>query len=118
MKKILLIEDDADIRETLEGILDLEGYEVATAANGQPAIELLQRGYLPHLILLDLMMPVMDGREFLRRKTDLALATEVPIFVLSAGNRPPELPATILFVIKPMNLESLLSDIRQICQAA
>jgi CheY-like chemotaxis protein len=64
---ILIVEDNPDTRETLADFLAFEGYAVRGAANGQEALTVLQKEPLPDLILLDLMMPVMDGCEFRRR---------------------------------------------------
>lgn len=66
-QKILVVEDDMDVRSGLVEVLDSEGYVVETAENGQVALDLLSSlKELPHLILLDLMMPVMDGLTFLQ----------------------------------------------------
>src|SRR5690606_16492213 len=64
-RAMLVVEADVDVRETLEDILESEGYTVTTAANGQEALERLSGAALPCVVLLDLMMPVMNGREFL-----------------------------------------------------
>jgi CheY-like chemotaxis protein len=62
---ILVIEDDFTIREPLREALEIEGYPVKTARHGKEALDLLEEGFMPSLILLDLMMPVMNGWEFL-----------------------------------------------------
>jgi CheY-like chemotaxis protein len=81
---ILLVEDDPDARDEMACILRREGYDVVAAADGQEALEEVRRE-TPALILLDLMMPVMDGFEFrVRQMQDPALA-EIPIIVLSGG---------------------------------
>jgi CheY-like chemotaxis protein len=82
--RVLVVDDDADIRETLAETLALEGYEAESAPNG---LEALRRAdaHRPDLILLDLMMPVMNGWEFLRaRRTDPRVAG-VPVVVFSAS---------------------------------
>ena len=61
---LLLVEDDYDIRAMLVMLLDMEGYHVVRATNGREALTLLEEGLRPHLILLDLMMPVMNGWQF------------------------------------------------------
>jgi two-component system response regulator CpxR len=58
---VLIVEDDADLREMMAQLLTLEGFETATAANGQEALEYLHATATPEVILLDLMMPIMDG---------------------------------------------------------
>ena len=82
--RILLVEDDPEARDEMASALRSEGYDVVAAGDGQEALEELRRA-APALILLDLMMPVMDGFEFrVRQMQDPALA-EIPIIVLSGG---------------------------------
>ena len=82
---LLIVEDDADIREALQGYLELQGYEVRAASNGREALEHLETPPRPALILLDMALPIMDGHRVLTtRKANEALA-EVPVIILSAG---------------------------------
>jgi CheY-like chemotaxis protein len=85
---VLVVEDDPDIRDTIAQILQEEGYQVRAASNGQEALKLLEAGPVPKLILLDLMMPVMDGWLFRAEQQKMAPPiSEVPVVVLSAdGN--------------------------------
>jgi len=85
-KPVLIVEDDADLREMMAQLLMLEGFSVETAANGREALRYLESGdgARPHLILLDLMMPVMDGWEFRRRQLADARSAGIPVVVLSA----------------------------------
>lgn len=82
---IMVVEDDADISDSIAAVLEDHGYTVTVAPNGQEALECLRSmTELPGLILLDLMMPIMDGRQFrAAQKTEPALA-DVPIVLLSA----------------------------------
>src|SRR5436853_5733359 len=82
---VLIVEDDVDLREMMAELLTLEGFAAAAVANGREALEYLHQGYdKPDVILLDLMMPVMDGWEFRRRmQSDPAIAN-LPVIVLSA----------------------------------
>jgi CheY-like chemotaxis protein len=84
---IVVIEDDADTRETLKDVLCLEGFSVSTAENGAAGLELIERIGPPCLILLDLMMPVMSGWEFLERvrEHEAPSVGDAPIVVLSAA---------------------------------
>ena len=82
--RILVVDDDADARVPLVDILELNGYSAASAGNGREAIEYLQTSALPALVILDLQMPVMDGRSFhAAQKTHPALAA-VPAVVVTA----------------------------------
>jgi CheY-like chemotaxis protein len=114
--KILIVEDDHDIQEALARILEGEGYEVAVAENGTAALEQLRRGNPTDLILLDLMMPVMDGWQFrAEQRTDPRLSG-VPVVVLSAhgGSRPEADPlAPAAFLKKPIDLHLLLDTVRR-----
>ena len=81
---ILLVEDDEAVRDALADLLRGAGYGVATAGNGREALDWLAHNAPPVLILLDLMMPVMNGMEFLfARRKDLYLR-EIPVIVLTA----------------------------------
>src|SRR5947208_6432557 len=81
---VLIVEDDEDLREMMAQLLTLEGFQAATVANGREALEYLNSGARPDVILLDLMMPVMDGWEFRRRQQADPAVSGVPVIVLSA----------------------------------
>jgi CheY-like chemotaxis protein len=116
---ILVVEDDAGIRDALVDTLEDEGYRVTAAANGVDAFRHLQHDPRPCLILLDLMMPVMTGWEFLtriRHQQDLAT---IPIVILSAvaefqRGRPSF--ADLLMLPKPVSVDELLAVVQQTCQ--
>lgn len=83
--KILIVEDDADIRDTLEEVLVAEGYLVQVASNGQEALDCLRTAEeLPNLVLLDLMMPVKDGQAFREEQQRDPLLADVPVVIMSA----------------------------------
>jgi CheY-like chemotaxis protein len=112
---VLVVDDDPDILEALSEILEAEGFEIRRARNGKEALERLEPDP-PHLILLDLMMPVMDGWEFaqrMRQKPDFAA---IPIIVLSAdrnvGSKAKDIGA-MGHLAKPFELNDLLSMVRQ-----
>lgn len=116
-RDILVIDDDRDIRETLGEILAHEGYRVALAENGAQGLELIRRGPPPDLVLLDLMMPVLSGWEFLEiAETDAALA-EIPVVVVSAMPAPlaPEDAhgGVKACLGKPLKLDQLLELVRR-----
>jgi CheY-like chemotaxis protein len=84
--RVLVVDDEPGLREIANRILTAQGYEVSCAANGNEALARLHSGLRPDLILLDLMMPVMDGWEFLRRqKQDESLAS-IPVVVISSND--------------------------------
>ena len=112
MRSILLVEDDIDIRIDLADLLRTEGYEVETAANGQEALDWLRdhRDQVG-LILLDLMMPVMNGWDFRARQLEEPELTSIPVVLLSgAGDVARHALAlkTAGYLIKPLRLDSLL----------
>jgi CheY-like chemotaxis protein len=120
-RHILLVEDDFAIRETVAEVLESDGFQVTCAHNGAEALRLLGEGHRPGLILLDLMMPVMDGWEFRlaqRRNPEIA---SIPVIVLSAGagqeGRLPMLAAAA-FLPKPFELDQLLNTVGRLCPAA
>jgi two-component system, chemotaxis family, chemotaxis protein CheY len=107
---ILVVDDDPDILDALSEILEAEGYEVDRARHGQEALARIDQRR-PDLILLDLMMPVMDGWEFahaLRRREDVG---QLPIVILSA-DRQAGAKARVVgargFLAKPFELNELL----------
>lgn len=80
---ILLVEDDEDIREALAELLHDAGFDVTMAANGREGLAKLSRHEPCELILLDLMMPVMDGWEFRRAQLADAVARTIPVLVMT-----------------------------------
>lgn len=84
-QSILIIEDNAEIRETLRDVFELEGYAVELAENGQAGLSAATRADPPCLILLDLMMPVMDGWQFLQaiKAPGCEVLARVPVVVVS-----------------------------------
>ena len=114
---VLIVEDDVELRDMMAQLLTLEGFVATTVSNGREALEYLRQGDRPDIILLDLMMPVMDGWEFRRKQqSDPALAT-VPVVVLSAldHRRAAEVDA-VAFLKKPLDFDRLLELVRQYCR--
>jgi CheY-like chemotaxis protein len=97
-------------------LLTLEGYAPALAANGREALDYLRKQRAPELILLDLMMPVMDGWEFRQeQKRDPQIAS-VPVVVLSALDEPRSRPLHAdAFLKKPLDFDRLLTLVRRFC---
>jgi CheY-like chemotaxis protein len=109
--KILVVEDDDDIRDSLKELLEEEGYRVDTAANGQQALIKLQESELPRLILLDLMMPVMDGWQFQKELRDVPNLARLPVIVISASKFSREPLNAAAFIPKPLDAGVLLETI-------
>ena len=111
---ILVVEDDEDIRNSLEDILSEEGYAVRSAADGKAALDLLKAAGAsgPHLIILDLIMPVMGGVAFMKvQKQDPALAA-IPVLIMSADKEHTTEVAgsgAAKVIKKPPKLDELLS---------
>ena len=114
---VLVVEDDPDLRHLMSRLLALEGFEPLVAANGREALDLLRAVPLPRLILLDLMMPVMDGWQFrAEQRADPALA-EIPVVLTTAvphTERFNELHAAAILQ-KPWDLGELLDIVRRYC---
>jgi CheY-like chemotaxis protein len=116
---VLIVEDDADLREMMVQILSLEGVDAATATNGREALDYLRRTDIPDLILLDLMMPVMDGWEFQRERRRDPLLAEVPVVVLSAlDEKRAADAATNGFLKKPLDFDRLLQIVKGYCRSS
>lgn len=114
-RTVLVVEDDDAIRETLCEILALEGHRARGAVNGQAALDLLADGYGPDVILLDLMMPVVDGWEFCRRRDQDPELAEIPVIVLTGVSRIEDSPVPPERTFrKPIDVRRLLAAVRAI----
>ncbi len=113
-RRILVVDDDSGIREVLVECLQGEGYDVADARNGAEGLERL-RGHRPHVILVDLLMPVMNGRQFIAHLRADAATQGIPVLLMSGSNellgRPPAGADALL--PKPFELEELLELVRR-----
>ncbi|TVQ80972.1 MAG: response regulator [Bradymonadales bacterium] len=114
--RILLVEDDPGIGEPMEELLMFEGYEVVWVSSGREALRKLDEDELPHMILLDIMMPDMNGWEF-REKQLLhsERVADIPVFVLSADRRSEfRVDATKreFFFPKPIDVENLANQMQ------
>jgi CheY-like chemotaxis protein len=113
---VLVVDDDADIRDALCELLVDEGYRAVAAANGQEALTYLSSGELPCVILLDLMMPVMDGWEFRRRQQGDPRLAQVPVVVITAAGKYGTSSIDAACVLpKPLRLEHVLDALQQYC---
>lgn len=116
--QLLLVEDDDDIRIDLSALLDDLGYKVSAVRNGREALDYLCEAEPPDLILLDLMMPIMDGWQLrLELLKDRRLAA-IPVMLLSgAGSLATEAAAlgAVAFLNKPFNVSQLVRLVEQHC---
>jgi len=116
MPSVMIVEDDRDTREMLERFLELEGFEVRTAANGQLALDALQADGMPCVILLDLMMPVMNGWEFRAELDADPHLKNLPVVVISAAGREVlESAHAAAYLPKPIDIDALLDVVCGIC---
>lgn len=117
MKKILIIEDNDEIRENTAELLELHNYNVFTAEEGSQGFELAKK-YEPDLILCDIMMPETDGRRFLRLARNDKSVRNIPLIFFSAGTALPEIQKALVraadgFLKKPFTEEDLLKTVKK-----
>jgi len=113
--RVLLVEDDLDVRDTLQDLLESQGLDVIPAANGKQAIDFLTLNDPPgaDLVILDLMMPLVSGWEVLQVLTADPTLRRIPVIVLSA--LPISRPDRALEIVrKPFTLEKLVTSIRSV----
>jgi len=117
MNTVLIVEDDRDTREMLGRFLELEGFHVATAENGQKALATLRAGSDACVILLDLMMPVMDGWQFRSAQKQDPQISGIPVVVVTAAGSRDAIPKieADAWVPKPVDLDRLLAAITPFC---
>lgn len=115
---VLVVEDDPDAREALAQILLGSGYDVATADNGRAALTYLQESPPPCLIVLDLMMPVMDGWQFRAEQVRDASLAAIPVLVITAIPRAEQRAAVLSiddYLTKPVDIERFLETGYRYC---
>ena len=113
---VFIVEDDLDTREMLARFLELEGFTVESAENGKLALERLGGGSRACVILLDLMMPVMDGWQFRQAQVKNEHLAKIPVIVVSAAGRDRiERIDADAYLSKPVDLEELLGCVTQFC---
>lgn len=120
MSAIMIVEDDSDTREMLERFLELEGYDVRTAANGQIALDALQADNALCVILLDLMMPVMNGWQFRQAQALDPRLSRIPVVVVTAAGAKDDIPSieADAWLSKPVDFDRLLATIGPLCSRA
>lgn len=114
--RILVVDDDEAILDSLRDLLESEGYGVDVAHDGREALEKLARMEPPQLILLDLKMPVMDGWQFLSERSANTAAPKVPVVLLSGLPFIPNAMGVSDFLSKPISPSRLLDCVRRFCR--
>ena len=118
--RILVVEDDEDIREVMQEVLTAEGFDVDVATDGVDALGKLEVGVSPPLILLDMMMPKMDGETFLKALRGNPALADALVVVISgnaaAREKASDLQA-VACLVKPFELDEMLGLVRRIKRA-
>jgi CheY-like chemotaxis protein len=117
-RAILVVEDDEGIRESVAECLEAEGYDVLPAANGAEALAGLRAGARPHVVLVDLVMPVMDGAELIEAIRAEPSFRDLHVVLMTAATRVTGLPAADGYLEKPFQLEELLAMVEHHCRGA
>ena len=117
MKTILVVDDDPNLQEALADLLQIRGYRVWSGPDGAKALQWLRESDAPCLILLDLMMPVMDGHEFLARRNADPVLADIPVVVISAGRhrQGSEVPGAAEVLYKPFEPDHLMRIVQRFC---
>ena len=117
-KTVMIVEDDDAIREALQAVVESEGYQCLTAQNGKEAIALLNSPSCPEpcVILLDLMMPEMNGWQFMQANRGSDAIMAIPVVVMSAVADCAVPPAGYVKLLrKPMDLETIIQSLHDLC---
>lgn len=115
-KNILIIDDEDAIRESLKDVLELQGYNVTTAKDGKEGISTLSKmNQTPCMILLDLMMPGMNGWDFLDFQRSTPVYASIPVIICSAYEASARSIGTSPVILKPVKLNSLLDAVTAFC---
>lgn len=113
---ILVVEDDDDIRSVIVDLLESEGYQTMAATNGKEALDVLSNSPIPCLVLLDMMMPIMNGREFLDIIMKDSMLAPLPVLIVSAIADATNSKGSIGFLKKPIDIDVVLDVVGQYCK--
>lgn len=116
-QSILVVEDDDDIRSAIVDLLETEGYSTESAINGKDALEKLSIIPKPCLVLLDMMMPIMNGREFLDKVMKDSHLAPIPVLIVSAVADKTNTEGSVGFLKKPIDIEVVLKVVGQYCNS-
>jgi CheY-like chemotaxis protein len=117
---VLIVDDDPDIRDAVGECLRYEGYDVHSAADGRAALDTLEFGLKPDVILLDLMMPILNGFDVLNALQTRPEWKSIPVVVVSAnrGYAAEDLQGAVSILRKPVSADRLLAAVEQATRAA
>ena len=115
MKKILIIDDELDMAESMATLLESEGYQARTAPSVKSGLEIMHQT-LPDLLILDVMMPIMKGTEMIKMIREDQKLSSIPILLTSASREPNKVTPEDWnhFLRKPFDIDELLSDVRKL----
>jgi DNA-binding response OmpR family regulator len=120
MPAVLIVDDEYGLAEMVRELLSMSGYDVATAINGQVALDTLQHSH-PDLILLDVMMPIMSGNELIKHIKSSDVHRDIPVIMMSAAGRDAlddeVAPLMAGFLQKPFTFRELTSALRRVMPA-
>jgi CheY-like chemotaxis protein len=118
MGRILVVDDDEAMQQTIATILEDEGYQVVCAANGREALtQLEQEAFAPQLILLDLAMPALDGYAFAEELERRGLRPGLPVVIITADGRAPQKAERVGadgYLTKPFSLTALVAEVSRL----
>jgi CheY-like chemotaxis protein len=114
-RDVLIVDDDPDIRDAVGECLRYEGYDVHSAADGRDALDRLEYGLRPDVILLDLMMPVLNGFDVLEALKSRPEWKSIPVVIVSAnrGYEAEDLSGAVSILRKPVNVDRLIAAVEQ-----
>ena len=118
-KKLMIVDDDPDILITIRKIFEKEGYEVFTVDSGKDCIDELQKGF-KGVILMDIMMPFMDGWDTIKQIVELGFAPDVTISIVTAKGTPHQnkinglAPYIRDYIPKPFDIKELVLNVNEI----
>jgi CheY-like chemotaxis protein len=116
LKNILIIEDNKEIQDSIKMALEIDGFKVFTANNGKEGIDILGKIPTPSLILLDLLMPVMNGWEFMEELNKDIMHSTIPVVIVSALADKQTTPNATGYIQKPIDLDKLLKIAEKHCE--
>ncbi len=113
MKTVLIVEDEFAVAEALAEFLTDAGYKAVTAYDGEQGLARLSESR-PDLVILDLMLPVLDGLGMLERMRAESALRGIPVLIMSASHRPDESVSFSDFISKPFNIDTLLAKVARL----